>query len=145
MKVRDPQGQTWRVTRRWVPWRRRLKGWWDAVPSLPVGLGDDPVSAIIGIVFLIIALPFVIIALISGLELLLLVFLLPFALVGRVFLGKHWTIEARRGFKIWWQDASGDWQASGVRIHDGAAAIERGDLPPQNVDAPPPDPPTLET
>lgn len=27
MKVRDPEGRTWRVTRRWLPWRPRPRAW----------------------------------------------------------------------------------------------------------------------
>lgn len=130
VKVKDPDGRTWRVTRRWVPWRRRLKGSLDGAPDVPIGLGDDPISAIIGVILLIILLPFLILALIAGLELLLLLLLLPFVLLGRVLFGTHWTIEARRGFEIWWDAPAGDWQASGVRIHEVARAIEAGDPPP---------------
>lgn len=131
VKVKDPQGQSWRVTRRWIPWRRRLKGALDGAPDMPSGLGDDPISAVIGIIFLIIALPFLILALIFALELLLLVALLPFAILARVLFGKHWTVEARKGFEIVWDAPAGDWQASGVKIHEIARAIEGGHLPPQ--------------
>lgn len=133
VKVKDPEGQTWRVTRRWVPWRRRLKGSLDGAPDLPTGLGDDPISAVIGLIFLIILLPFLILALIAGIELLLLLLLLPFALLGRVLFGKHWTIEARRGFTICWDGPAGDWQASGIKIHEVARAIEGGHPPPSPV------------
>ncbi|WP_325477265.1 hypothetical protein [Nocardioides sp.] len=134
MKVRDPQGQTWRVTRRWVPWRRRLKGTLDAMPSLPSsGLGDDPVSAIIGIVLLILLLPFLLLALVAGLELLLLLLVLPFAVLGRVLFGRHWTIEARRGFRPWWEEQVGDWQAAGVRIHEVAEEIRHGHAPERTI------------
>ena len=85
--------------------------------------------------FLIILLPFLVLALIAGLELLLLLLVLPFAALARIALGRHWTIEARHGFTIWWEAEAGSWQASGVRIHDVAAAIERGDPPPRTVGA----------
>jgi hypothetical protein len=133
VKVRDPQGQAWRVTRRWVPWRRRLKGSLDSLPDLPVGLGDDPISAIIGIALLILLLPFLLLILVAGLELLVLLLLFPFALLGRVLLGRHWTIEARRGFRPHWEESVGDWQASGVRIHEVADAIRRGELPERTI------------
>ena len=137
MKVTDPGGQPWRVTRRWVPWRRRLKGTLGNLPDIfSSGLGDDPVSLVIGAVLLVLALPFLLLALVAGLELLLLLLVFPFALLVRVVLGQHWTVEARRGFRIHWQDEAGDWQASGSRIHDVSAAIERGEIPPQNVDLP---------
>ena len=137
MKVKDPTGQTWRVTRRWVPWRRRLKGHVRGLDLIPSGLGDDPLSILILGVFLVIALPFVVLALIAGLELLLALLLLPFALVGRVLLGKHWSVEARRGFTIWWDAPAGDWQASGIRIHEVADDVRRGALPPRTVGGPP--------
>ena len=135
MKVRDPEGQTWRVTRRWVPWRRRLK----APGSGPLdglnGLGDDPVSAIIAIVLLILALPFIILALFVAFEFLLLLLLIPFAALARVAFGAHWTIEARRGFTIWWDAPSGGWRESGERISSVARAIQEGQLPPRTVGA----------
>lgn len=134
MKVRDHTGQTWRVTRRWVPWRRKLKGTLDLVPDFPA-LGDDPISAVLGIIFLIIMIPFLLLALVAGLELLLVLLVLPFAILGRVLLGRHWVIEARKGFRPWFEMPAGRWSASTSRIREVAAAIERGELPPQNLSA----------
>ena len=135
MKVRDPGGQTWRVTRRWVPWRRRTHGL-DS-PDLPIGdLGDEPVSLVLGLIALVVLVPVVIASFVVALELLLLLLLLPLALLGRVLLGHHWTVEARRGFRIWWEASAGDWQASGDVIHRVADEIRRGDLPSQVVGAP---------
>ncbi|GAB4013122.1 hypothetical protein [Nocardioides ultimimeridianus] len=133
MKVKDPSGQTWRVTRRWVPWRRRLTGMGDVSTPLDWGaggLGDDPISAVIGIILLILALPFIVLGLIVAAEFLLLLLLLPLAVLGRALFGKAWTIEARRGFEIVWDAPAGDWQASGLRIHEVADAIRRGQTPP---------------
>jgi len=138
VKVRDPEGQTWRVTRRWVPWRRRIKGIdADAGPlDWGSGLGDDPISAILGIILLIVALPFILLALFVALEFLLLLLLVPFAALVRAVFGAHWTVEARRGFTIWWDAPSGDWRESGERIRAVATAIQEGHLPPQTVGAP---------
>jgi len=133
VKVRDPGGQVWRVSRRWVPWRRRLKGALDAAPDLPGGLGDDPVSAVVGLVLLVLALPFLVLALLAGIELLLLLLVLPVALLGRVVLGRHWTVEVRQGFTVVHEEPAGDWQASGVRIHELAAQLRRGERPPRTI------------
>ena len=134
MKVRTPAGETWRIGRRWLPWRRRLKGALDAMPDLNVGpLGDDPVSAVIAIVVLIVALPFLVLALVAGLEFLLVLLVLPFAVLGRVLLGRHWTVVARRGWKPWWEEPGGDWRSSGERVHGIADAVRRGQVPPQNI------------
>ncbi|WP_345263500.1 hypothetical protein [Nocardioides nanhaiensis] len=135
MKVRSPGGQVWRVSRRWVPWRRRLRGSLDAVPDLPGGLGDDPVSAIVGLVLLVLALPFLVLVLLAGLELLLLLLVLPVALLGRVLLGRHWTVEVRRGWAPWTEQPAGDWQASGVAVHELADRLRRGEVPEQTIGA----------
>ncbi len=130
MKVKDPTGQTWRVTRRWVPWRRQLRTVDGPDLSWVPSLGDDPISAILLVLVLILMLPFVVLALLVAAELLLLLLLLPVAVAVRVAFGRHWTIEARRGFAIWWDAPSGGWRESGARIRSVAAAISRGDLPP---------------
>ena len=136
MKVRDPRGQTWRVSRRWVPWRRRLKGAMDGVPDLGFGgLGDDPISLVIGLVLLVVLLPFLLLFLLAGIELLALLAVLPLAILGRVLLGRHWTVEVRRGWRPWWEMGSGDWGTSRLQIHDIAAAVERGELPPRTLGA----------
>lgn len=133
MKVLDPGGQTWRVTRRWMPWRRRASvGSWGDVPS-GAGLGDDPVSMIVGIVLLVLIIPFVVLALLVALEMLLLLLVLPFAILGRVLLGRHWRVEARRGWEPVWEAEAGDWAESGRRIEAVAATIRRGELPPRTL------------
>jgi hypothetical protein len=134
MKVSDPTGQVWRVSRRWVPWRRRLKGWLSESFGW-LSVGDDIVSIVILVV---VGVPVLVITAIAFAELLLLLLLLPFVLLGRVLLGRHWTVEARKGFTILWEEPSGDWRTSAERIADVAAAIERGALPEQNVDRPAP-------
>lgn len=127
----------WRVSRRWVPWRRRLKGSLDAVPDLPSSLGDDPVSAVIGLLLLVLLLPFLVLVLLAGIELLLLLLALPLALAGRVLLGRHWTVEVREGFTPVHEEPAGDWQASGVRIHELADLLRRGEAPPRTLGARP--------
>ena len=74
--------------------------------------------------------PVVILGIVAASEFFLLLVLLPFFLVARVVFGKQWVIEARRGFSIEWDTPAGDWQASGVRIHEVADAIRRGDALP---------------
>lgn len=142
MKVHSPDGRKWRITRRWVPWRRRTKGWiGDALDLGPTGLthglGDDPISAIIGAIVLVIMLPFLVIAVLVGLvalaELAVLLAVFPFALLARVCFGTHWYVEIREGFRPYWECEAGDWQASTQRIHDIAAAIARGELPERSL------------
>ena len=106
----------------------------ESMPDLGLAhLGDDPVSAIIAVVLLIVALPFLVLGLVAGVEFLLVLVVLPFAVLGRVLLGRHWTVEVRRGWQPYWEVLSGDWQASGLQIHATADAIRRGDLPPPTL------------
>ncbi|MEI7055462.1 hypothetical protein WBG06_06575 [Nocardioides sp. CCNWLW239] len=135
MKVRTPGGQVYRVTRRWVPWQRKsrrlsLDGF--EVPISPPS-GDDPISAILLVLWLVIAVPIIVaivaVMLLTGIELLLLLAILPFAVGARVVFGRHWTVEVRRGFTPIHEERTGDWRASGVRIHEIAEQIQAGNVP----------------
>lgn len=137
MKVRDPHGQTWRVTRRWVPWRRKLKGALDSVPDVgATGLGDDPISMIVGLVLLVLLLPFLVLAFVAAIELLLVLLLLPVAVLGRVLLGRHWTVEVRRSFTPFHEEPAGSWSDAGQRIAAISAMIAEGRLPPHTLGSP---------
>ncbi len=133
MTVQDPNGQTWRVSRRWVPWRRRLAGALDAVPPTPGSLGDDPVGLVLGAIFLVLLIPAAVLLLLAGLELLVLALAMPLALAGRVLLGRHWVVEVRRGWQPWWEAETGDWRACELRIYEIADEIRRGELPPRTI------------
>lgn len=126
MKVKDPDGQTWRVTRRWLPWRRRMQ---HVDTSWSFGNIDIDDGFLAGVVLFFLA-PVIVLALIVAAEFLLLLLLLPLAVLGRALFGKAWTIEARRGFEIVWDAPAGDWQTSGLRIHEVADEIRRGRTPP---------------
>lgn len=123
MKVRDPEGQTWRVTRRWVPWRRHARS---IDTSWSFGDIDVDDSLLIGIALFFLA-PIILLTLLVAGEFLLLLLLLPAAVLARTLFGKEWTVEARRGYRVWWDAPAGDWKASGQRIRDVAEAIRRGE------------------
>ena len=134
MKVEDPQGRTWRVSRRWLPWRRKAHiGQWGDVPG-GGGLGDDPISMIIGIFLLILLIPFMILAIFVALEMLLLVLLLPFAILGRMLLGRHWRVEVRERWAFAWETEAGDWARSGRAIEHIAEGLRQGMPPWQAAD-----------
>jgi hypothetical protein len=128
VKVTDPAGSTWRISRRWVPWRRRLKATLDSVPDLP-SLGDDPISLVIGLVLLIVMIPVLLLALAAGLELLLLMLVLPFALLARVAFGRHWHVEVRNGFTYAYEVDAGGWRASAAAIREIADEVRQGRHP----------------
>lgn len=126
MKVQDPSGQTRRVSRRWLPWRRRTR--LDAGPDIgPVGsLGDDPVSAVIGVVLLILLVPVLVLAVVVALELLLLLLLLPLAVLARVLFGARWQVEVRHGWEPVWDAAVGSWSESGEAIQAIGHGLAQG-------------------
>ncbi|MFS3128280.1 hypothetical protein ACLM5J_07720 [Nocardioides sp. Bht2] len=129
MKTRSPDGQRWRVTRRWVPWRRRNRNI-DAT-DLAVGFGDDPISLVLGVLALIVLLPALLVGVVAVLEMLLLIVLLPVVLVARVFFGRRWYVEVRREFRPWYEEPTGDWAASRTRIAELTAEIAAGRIPEQ--------------
>ena len=137
MKV-SYNGEKWRVTRRWLPWRRRVRGAgraWDLVPSLPAG--DDPVSSAITLVVLVVFAPVILVALVltvlATIEFAVLLLLVPFIAGARMLFGRHWVVEVRRGFTPYHEEHAGKWGASSERIRQLAGSISRGDLPPHTI------------
>jgi len=136
VKVLDESGRRWKVRRRWLPWRRRVRDVPDT-PDMWGDLGDDPISAIIGIFLLILAIPAILVVLLLLAELLLLLVLLPVFVLIRLVLPVPWTIElwtraADRRFLGWHLEHEvpvRGWTASQARIGEMAgeiAATERG-------------------
>jgi hypothetical protein len=95
--------------------------------------GDDPISMILVVVWLVIALPSLVVVvavmLLTSIELLLLLAILPFAVGARVVFGRHWTVEVRRSFHPIYEERAGDWRASGLRIRELAKQIKAGRVP----------------
>lgn len=73
--------------------------------------------------------PVVFAALFAAVELLLLLVVLPLAVLGRVLFGRKWRVEVRRGWRAHHEELVGDWQRSGLRIHELAREIEGGRMP----------------
>ncbi|MGH1562867.1 hypothetical protein [Mumia sp. DW29H23] len=128
MKVRDADGVTWRVRRRWLPWRMRSKSLLDYVPS-PGGGGsyvpDDPILLTLWLVFV---LPVVVVGgvlfVLVGLELAILLLLLPVIVLARaLFVG--WTIVVRRGGTVVGTERVKGWRASRARIRAVAEEIRQ--------------------
>ena len=135
MKVTSPDQVTWRVTRRWVPWRRRIRDTTDRLPDLPEGgVGDDPVSMVVGLLLLVVMLPFLLLMLAAAVELVLILAVMPVAILGRVALGRRWTVEVRRGWALYADERVGDWRTAGERIREIAQDIELGRLPRRDLE-----------
>lgn len=91
-----------------------------------ISLGDDPISAIIGIVLVILMLPVLVLALVVGLEFLLLLALLPVWVVVRVLFGAPWIVVVRRDGSVVHEESIRGWRASADRIEAIAAALTAG-------------------
>lgn len=88
------------VRLRLLPWRPRWRAG-DTGPDLPDvgGLGDDPLSAVLGLFLLLIALPGLLVALVGvvvlGVELLLLLVLLPLVMSAQLLGLRPWVLVLR--------------------------------------------------
>lgn len=91
---------TAKVGRRWLPWRSRTRrlvaAAWDLVPIVSGTSGDDPISALLGILSLIFAIPAMLLTPFFLIELLLQLLCLPFALLARAFGWLSVEIDVRR-------------------------------------------------
>ena len=130
VSVVDASDRRWRVRRRWLPWRRRVR----EVPDVPFDggdLGDDPISALIGLFLLVLALPAIIMVVAILVELLVLLALLPAFVLVRLLLPVPWKIElwarpaSRRvlGWHLQHEVPVRGWRASGERIAEMTAEI----------------------
>ncbi|WP_022929827.1 hypothetical protein [Patulibacter americanus] len=140
MRFDDRDGTTWRVGRRWMPWRRRIR----EVPDVPFEGGpggDDPISMIIGLFVLILALPALIVVALLVAELLLLAALLPVVALLRIvasWAGFPWPVEvhsrpAKRrvfGWTLRHDEPVKGWRASGERMAELRRRIETGRFEP---------------
>lgn len=130
MKVRDPHGQEWRVRRRWLPWRRRLRTRFHDLRSSDSPL-NEPMTAVEPLLFVALLVPFVLLALLVSLELLLLLLLVPVAALVRVLFGRQWEVEVRRDRRLRWSRPCGTWSQSGRRIEQLAQELRAGHGPPE--------------
>jgi hypothetical protein len=135
VRVKDSKGRTWRVGRRWLPWRRRFR----EVPDGGLDLSmlpdaDDPITAAIGLVLAIVGLIFLVPALLVllglVLELALLLALLPLAIVLRVALRRPWTVQVvGPSENVVHTERVVGWRASTARIGQLAELVRHGSPP----------------
>lgn len=141
MRIEDADRRVWRVTRRWVPWRRRGElSEHGELPSLLDGDADDPIGCAVWLIGLVITLPLLVLTLValafSVVELLLLAVLLPFAVLARVVFGRRWHVEVRHGFERVWEAEVGTWAESREAIAAQVELLRRGEHPAQELVAP---------
>ncbi len=92
-----PDGRTWWVGRRWLPWRPKRREL-DGDSNCPdFDFADEPIGCLIGLVVagVVLAVPIVAALIIFVAEWLIVLLVLPIAVLVRVALGKPWVISAR--------------------------------------------------
>ncbi|UPK76944.1 hypothetical protein MU582_09975 [Nocardioidaceae bacterium SCSIO 66511] len=115
MRLTDSTGTRWRVKRRWVPWRRRVRDFGYDIPYVS-GMGDDPISMVLGVIAFIIAIPLLVLAFVAMLELLVLLLLVPIAMLIRALFGGAWPIEVFCDGKLQGTEYVKGWRASRERM-----------------------------
>jgi hypothetical protein len=133
-KVTSPDGRVWKLGRRWMPRRRKIK----KVDLSDVGLPDfdggflddlGVVGAIIAAILLVILAVFVALLLFNvialTIELLLVLVLFVGGLVGRVVFRRPWTIYAQTKTASITRGVVG-WRASRRELDDLAARVRSG-------------------
>lgn len=127
------------IGRRWMPWRSRTREWtssaWDLVPTGPANsVGDDPVSAVLGLIWFVLVLPFMIPALLMTplflIESLLQWIVMPFAILLRMMGVLDVEVDARQagGFKH--VERVSGWGAAKERMREIAHLAAQGAPPP---------------
>lgn len=129
MRITGPDDSDIRIDRLWVPWQRKLRD----TPSSPVDgwgtdLGDDPISAIIGVVLLILLLPVLLFLLLAAVELLLLALLVVPVAFARSLFGIPWTVRVRRNGEVLRVERIRGWFASRRRMVELAEHARTGQL-----------------
>jgi hypothetical protein len=132
VKVVDPAGQTWRVKRRWLPWRLRRRKPEDFL-DVPSGLDVDDLiiglAIFVGLLLIAVLLPVVLVLAIVVAELLLLLLLLPVFVIMRAAFVARWPIEAWHGDRLVWSEAVRGWGSSRRRMLEVADGIRLGSPP----------------
>ncbi|WP_153504392.1 hypothetical protein [Cumulibacter manganitolerans] len=126
------------IGRRWLPWRsttrRAFTGAWQLVPDWGTGFGDDPVSAVLGLIVLVVTLPFMIPALLITpfflAESILQWLVLPFAVLARAAGWVPVEVDVRHGSGARYAERVAGWGAARARMRQIAAIAGRGGQPP---------------
>lgn len=133
MQVTDPAGETWRVKRRWLPWRLRRRNPEDVTDFPDVSdVGDD---LLIGLAIFVIAIlvavffPIVIVLAVFAAEFFLLLLLLPVFVILRAGFVARWPIEVWRGERLQYVEAVRGWGESHRRMLAMVDGIRLGDPP----------------
>lgn len=129
MIVEDPSGTSWRVKRRWLPWRLRRRR--DVDLDVPVLDADDLVAALVifvVVVVVVVFFPVILVLAVFVAELFLLLLLLPIFVLLRALFVARWPLEAWSGDVLVHAEAVRGWGDSVRRMHEIGDEIRRGNL-----------------
>lgn len=126
MTVQDPAGETWRVRRRWLPWRPRLR---EGAFDLGAQVGDVADGPLVLFLLGLVLIPVVVVLAVFVAEIaLVLLVLLVLTLARSIFIGR-WPIEISRGRVLVHAESVRGWSDSGRRMQELADRIRLGDPP----------------
>lgn len=133
MIIEDPSGETWRIKRRWLPWRLRKRDL-DIQPDGGSGIdgGDDLVIGLVVFIMMLLVVlfaPVVAVLAIFVAELMLLLLFLPLFVVLRAAFVARWPIEAWHGKKLVHAEAVRGWGTSHRRMVELADNVRLGSWP----------------
>jgi hypothetical protein len=120
--VDDPSGAAWRIKRRWLPWRLRRRDPSDFTEVPDVGGGADAddlligLAIFVGVLVLLVVVPFVAVLAVLVAELFLLLLLLPLFVVLRAATVARWPIEVWHGDHLVRAEAVRGWGSSHRRM-----------------------------
>jgi hypothetical protein len=126
MQIIGADRRTWRVGRRWLAWRTRPHRLLGEKEHLLTG-GDDPVSFAIGVVSLVVLLPFMVWWVLSWT---LALCLTPAVLLWRVLGGRGWTVVAYPlGSRVEYRRSGVSWAEAGRLAESAKREIADRGLP----------------
>ena len=132
MLISSLDGRAIEVRRRWLPWKPQPRET-DAGFVNVMDAADDPVSFLalfaLSIVLTVVAAVVLTFALFASEVLLLLVLIIPLLGLARIFWLLPWVVEATYGDEVLGTARVRGWRDSEQRIHDIAAAFQRGEDP----------------
>jgi hypothetical protein len=133
VNVEDPSGRAWRVKRRWLPWRLRRRDPSDFVDFSGGDFSPDDLviglAIFVGMVIVVVLVPFVAVLAIVVAEIFVLLLLLPLFVVLRAAFVARWPIETWRGDQLVHAEAVRGWSDSHRRMVEIVDGIRLGKGP----------------
>lgn len=124
MQVIDPAGETWRVKRRWLPWRPRLReGSFDLGTNL-VGVADE--GPILVFLLALVLIPVAVVLAVFLAEIAILLLLIPLFTLVRAMWVRGWPIEVWHGKQLEGVEEIRGWADSRARLLEVAESIRLG-------------------